>query len=162
MPPQSDLLGSYLQHHWSAAQGGLDLFRRSASGHSDAETRATLAELAEEVADDRRALGELMKQLGVTPSVLGPLIAGIGERLGRLKPNGSLIRRSPLSDVVELEALTAAVAGKQRGWLSLLHVAETDDRLDRDQLEELVQRADHQLERLEPLRLKSLDQLITP
>ena len=43
------------------------------------------------------------------------VLVGVAETVGRLKPNGTLVRRSPLSDLMELEALSAAVEAKRLG-----------------------------------------------
>ena len=47
------------------------------------------------------------------------------------------------------------VAGKAAGWRTLRVLADTDPRLDRDRLDELIARADSQLSLLEDLRLRA-------
>jgi hypothetical protein len=80
------------------------------------------------------------------------------EKVGRLKPNGRILSRSPLSDVLEVEALRLAVEGKAAGWLLLRRFAEQDGRLDPAQLDRLINRAARQAEVLEDLRVKSAQQ----
>ena len=75
------------------------------------------------------------------------------EVVGRLKPNGRLLSRSPLTDVLELEALRDAVAGKSAGWQVLRAVADSDPRLDTVLLDELYERAERQRGELEVLHL---------
>ena len=60
-----------------------------------------------------------MCQLGVSANPLKVGLVRIVERLGRLKLNGRLLRRSPLSDVVELETLVVGVRGKEALWTAL-------------------------------------------
>jgi hypothetical protein len=43
----------------------------------------------------------------------------IAERVGRLKSNGRIVRRSPLSSLLELEMLRLAVEGKAACWRTL-------------------------------------------
>jgi hypothetical protein len=43
----------------------------------------------------------------------------LGERIGRFKRNGRLLRRAPLSDLMEIEALVTAVRAKAAGWQAL-------------------------------------------
>jgi hypothetical protein len=74
-----------------------------------------------------------------------------GEKVARLKPNERVTKRSPLSDVLELEALVLAVQGKALGWRMLLEVQ--DRRIDRQLLDELLMRAVNQRDELEELRL---------
>ena len=48
----------------------------------------------------------------------------VGERVGRLKLNGRLLARSPLSSLEELELLSLGVTGKAAGWRTLRLLAE--------------------------------------
>ncbi|WP_432476982.1 hypothetical protein [Nocardioides sp. GXQ0305] len=141
-------LDVYLQQHWAAAAGGLDLARRVAASHAGSDVGADLATVAEEIADDRVALRELMLRLDLDPGTVVPAVVRLAERIGRLKPNGRLLRRSPVSDVLELEAMRAGVSGKRAGWDALLALAEDVEALPGDELQRLRTRADDQLERL--------------
>jgi hypothetical protein len=80
------------------------------------------------------------------------VLVGVAETLARFKPNGTLIRRSPLSDVIELEALSNAVEAKRLGWVTLRLVGERDGRLDVHELDVLINRAAGQQDHLEDLR----------
>ena len=53
-----------------------------------------------------------MKTLGIAPRTYKVYAGWIGERAGRLKLNGHLLSRSPLSSLEELELLRLAVEGK--------------------------------------------------
>ncbi len=66
------------------------------------------------------------------------------EKVGRLKANGHLLRRSPLSDLVEMEALVLGVQGKAAGFRALRSIAAGDPRLDATDLDRLVDRAECQ------------------
>ena len=145
----------YLTNHWLASKGGLDLFERSARSQHDEETRASLRALADEVADDRTTLRSILDAHGVPDTPIRERLVSLGETVGRLKPNGTLFRRSPLSDLLELEALGAAVQAKKLGWLALRELADDDERLDVATLDDLVHRAEDQQDRLEGLRLKA-------
>src|SRR5690349_19592418 len=46
-------------------------------------------------------------------------VAWAGEKVGRLKLNGRVVRRSPLSPLVELEAIELGIHGKRLLWLVL-------------------------------------------
>ena len=65
-----------------------------------------------------------------------------------MKLNGRFVRRSPLSDVLELEALLSAVRGKRAGWEGMRVLATNDARIDVAELDDLIVRADSQIERL--------------
>ncbi|RYY42300.1 MAG: hypothetical protein EON53_16330 [Actinomycetales bacterium] len=54
-----------------------------------------------------------------------------------------------MTDLVELEAMRTAVAGKRAGWQALLSVVDVHPALDRAELEDLVAQAESQQDRLE-------------
>ena len=89
-----------------------------------------------------------MHRLGLDPGVVAPVLVRAAERMGRLKPNGHLVRRSPASDVLELEALRGAVSAKRAGWDALLVLSEDLARVPSAEVARLRDRADSQLERL--------------
>ncbi|KRF11382.1 hypothetical protein ASG90_16640 [Nocardioides sp. Soil797] len=150
----SEVLEGHLQHHWAGATAGVALFERVARTHPDQEAARQVREIAAEVNDDRESLRRIMASLGFTPARLGALVARAGEWVGRFKPNGRVIRRSPLSDVLELEALRDAVSAKRAGWQVLFTLAEHDGRIDPRHVEGLLERAESQLERLSDLHLR--------
>ncbi|HEV2927958.1 MAG TPA: hypothetical protein VGW74_04630, partial [Propionibacteriaceae bacterium] len=79
-----------------------------------------------EVEEDFQALHEIMRAARVPPDLVLGLAMRLGERVGRLKPNGRLLRRAPLSDLIEVEALVVAVRGKAAGWQALSTVPEPE------------------------------------
>jgi hypothetical protein len=151
MPDRDQLLTTYLSDHLVASSAGRDLFRRAAKSHRDTPRGPQLQRLAREVDEDRDAQLDVMRALGIEPSLLRVTVGRAAEWLGRLKPNGTLVRRSPLSDVVELEAMRAGVEAKVAGWEALLAVADRDPRVSRPRLEELLARAHDQAQRLQTL-----------
>jgi hypothetical protein len=151
-----DLLGIYLNDHLAGASAGLELARRAA--RSQGRDRAALREIADEIAEDREELRTIMTTLGVPVRRYKEVAGWAMEKVGRLKPNGRILSRSPLSDVLEVEALRLAVEGKAAGWLLLRRFAEQDGRLDPAQLDRLINRAARQAEVLEDLRVKSAQQ----
>jgi len=84
----------------------------------------------------------------------------MGEKAARLKLNGHLLARSPLSSLEELEMLRLGVEGKAAGWRTLRVLAGTDKRLDPRRLDELIARAQRQAELLEKLRVRAAGQVI--
>lgn len=106
------LLRIYLQDHHAAATAGTSLARR-------ALRRGELRSLALEIESDKRTLEDVMGRLHVQPSLGKVASAALGERLSRLKLNGRLTTRSPLSDLLELETLEVGVLGKRAMWAAL-------------------------------------------
>jgi hypothetical protein len=154
------LLGIYLNDHLAGATGGLELARRAAGSAAGTEAAGPLQRFAAEVAEDRAALLEMMAALGVPVRSYKVYAAWIGEKAGRLKLNGHLLSRSPLSTLEELEMLRLGVEGKAAGWRTLRALAERDSRLDADQLDQLISRARLQAAMLEELRLHAAEHVI--
>ncbi len=145
--PQRELLAIYLRDHRAGAAAGIRAAERLRD-HGDPPFRQPMTVLAREIAEDRDDLDRIMSDLGVTPSRLKAALAAAGSQLGRLKLNGRLARRAPLSDVLELEALGAGVMAKRDLWLALGVVEPTIPELDADRLVRLQQRAVDQLARI--------------
>jgi hypothetical protein len=135
----------YLQNHEAAASAGTDLFARMSRSQRDRPWGPALVDVGEEVAQDLRTLRGLLRSSGVRPDTVSSLALRAGERVGRLKPNGRLVRRSPLSDLVEVEAGLDAVQAKAAGWAALKVAYRSDPPID---LDELVRRADDQIARM--------------
>jgi hypothetical protein len=138
-------LAIYLRNHEAAASAGADLFARLSSSQAKRPWGAELVALSEEVGQDLRTLRGLLRSQGVQPDAVSGLALRVGERVGRLKPNGRVVRRSPLSDLVEVEAGLDAVHAKACGWQALRVAYGLDAPVD---LDELARRAEDQLARL--------------
>lgn len=147
-----ELLGIYLNDHIAGSTAGLALFRRTAGAHRGTPLGDALTRLAQEVEEDRHALLAVTRALGVPVRRYKVAAGWVVERVGRLKSNGRLVRRSPLSGVLELEALVIAVEGKAAGWRTLRALADDEPRLDPRRLDELQRRARRQSVTLEDLR----------
>jgi hypothetical protein len=147
-PDPRYLLSVYLRDHLAGATAGVRLAERCRRANSGSELGLTLAEIERDISDDRRSLKEMMARLGIAESKAKELIGLAVEALGRLKSNGRLVRYSPSSRVVELEALAAGIFTKRSLWLSLRAVADDYRALDRDELDRLVATATKQYQRL--------------
>lgn len=148
----AELLAIYLGDHYAAATGGLELFRRAADARKGEQDGHTLAELADQIDEDRTALARIMTDLGVSTSQSKTAAGWLAEKAGRLKTNGHLFSRSPLSDVLEAEAMLTGVQGKAACWRTLRALAQTDSRLHADDLDVLLERAAQQSTTLEEVR----------
>jgi len=92
-----------LDDHLAGATGGLALFRRATSSAQGA-SKAELTGLTQQVTQDRQALLTLMHHLTVPVQHYKVAAGWALEKAGWLKTNGRLLHRSPLSELVELEA----------------------------------------------------------
>jgi hypothetical protein len=155
------LLAIYLNDHLAGSRSGADLARRLADTHSDTEAGPVLQRVATQIAEDRESLLQIMAAVGVPVSRTKALGGWIAEKVGRLKLNGRLIGRSPLSSVLELEIMLLGVQGKAAGWRTLRVVAKHDSRLDIARLDELLARAASQIDTLEDLRIQAVEEVFS-
>lgn len=149
---QTDLLTVYLNDHLAGATAGVELFRRVCESDTATDFEKALRRITDEIVEDREALLGIMKSLDVP--VRHPLmwVAWAVEKVGRLKPNGRIVRPSAITPLIEMEGLALAPIGKRAGWVMLRKLAEDDMRLSREQLDELIARANRQADELEMIR----------
>ena len=140
-----DLLSVYLTDHVAGAAAGSKRMRRLAEHEQSASDGTMLALIATEIEEDRRTLHDILAAAHVSPRWYKTATAWLAEQAGLLKTNGRLVRRSPLTSVVELEFMRMGVTGKLALWESLQQT-ELRDRFDFD---ELLQRAKRQLDGLQ-------------
>lgn len=152
---EPDLLGIYLNDHFVGATGGIELVRRAAGSQRGSGTGDVLQRLTAEIVNDRAALLDMMAAVDVPVRRVKSYLAWAVEKVGRLKLNGYVLRRSPLSLLVELEALRLGVQGKAAAWRTLRELADHDRRLDAGRLDELLARARQQADTVEELRVRT-------
>jgi len=139
------LLAIYLRDHHAAGLAGARVAERVGrdSGNDD------LRRVASEIQQDLVVLEGIMSRLGVAPDRVKDTFSRIAERLGRMKLNGRLLRRSPLSDLLELETLVVGISGKQALWVSLREIPS----INVEELDQLLERAEEQKRVVENARV---------
>jgi hypothetical protein len=143
------MLRIYLNNHLVGAAAGVQLAERVARAHRRKPAGSDLALIAQQIREDYEALLRIMHSVDVRPRRTYALAGQVGEMAGRLKPNGRLVRRSPLASLVELEALRLGVEGKRQGWQVLAGVAAREPPLVAGVLSGLQSKAERQAEILE-------------
>jgi hypothetical protein len=152
------LLHIYLNDHRAAMSAERSLVRRMLGSNEGTPYHGSLQEIDGELAEEQRTLDEVAKALGVRRNVAKLALAVVGERIGRLKLNGSVRQYSPLSRVLELEGLQVAAAMRRALWTALSEVSGNEPTLSRFDFDRLRQRADEQIERLGPLHRQAARQ----
>jgi hypothetical protein len=150
-----DPLAIYLNDHLAGATAGMQLARRAAAKNRANDYGPALAELAQEIEQDRAALEDLMRRLDVGRDRLKLLVSWGAEKAGRAKFNGRPLRYSPLSRLEEIELVLLGVHGKLALWRALRQIAAGDARLHDEELETLIKRGESQRGRLERQRLRA-------
>jgi hypothetical protein len=160
-PTTSKYLPIYLNDHLGGSTVGVELVQRIANEYRGTELGSFADALTSEIKADRDALLEIMEQLGASKDQAKVAMGWITEKFGRLKPNGELRERSPLTPLVELEGLSLGIEGKRALWLALTSVDAVAERIGRARLDDLVARAEDQRARLEERRLDAARQAFT-
>src|SRR3954454_21799779 len=142
MAPVNRYLAIYLNDHLAGATLGLELVRRASKEHHG-ELAEFLHELRDQIEQDYRALLEVMAALRVKRSRVKPAVAWAAEKAGRLKLNGQLTERSPLTPLGELEGMATRGAGNLR--LSSALREDGDDQSPPAHPDDLAARAERQL-----------------
>jgi anti-sigma regulatory factor (Ser/Thr protein kinase) len=143
---QTTFINIYLDDHAAGATAGSQRAARLAEAESESKDAAALAGFAADVTADLEALLALMDTAGVEPSRVKAGLASVAEKLGTLKLNGRVLDRSPLSTIIELEAMQMAVRAKRSMWETLQVALPSAAGLDT-----LIGRADEQLDLLSTL-----------
>jgi hypothetical protein len=153
--PGSKFLTIYLNDHLAGSAAGVELARGLAAAGAGGPADRVLRELSADISQDRAALLHIMSTLDVRPRRYKAAAGWLAEKARRLKLNGTLGARSPLTSLVELEMLGLGVAGKAAGWRALRSMADTEPRLDPGRLNELIARAGQQSDKIEDLRIRA-------
>jgi hypothetical protein len=147
-PPDRRVLRVYLGDHLTGADAATARVQWMAQRYADEPWGGGVGEVADGIAHDRAALVDMTRRLGISPPIPRRWLGRLGERVGRLKLNGRVARTSPLTPVVELEALRSGIAAKRSLWATL-EVWAGPLGLDARRLAELGARADAQLATVE-------------
>jgi hypothetical protein len=151
------LIAIYLNDHLAGSTGGVELARRALGANRGTPFEAPLERLATELDEDRAALLDVMRRLGVARDPLKMWAGWAAEKLGRAKLNGRIAGYSPYSRVLELELLGLGVEGKRALWRALERIAADDARLTGVDLRELARRAEAQRRLIERERLRAAE-----
>ncbi|QAT86584.1 hypothetical protein EJ065_5046 [Corallococcus coralloides] len=150
-------LGIYLNDHLLGSTVGVDLAKRTERENRSNPVGQYLSTLIPLMEQDRATLLAVMSAVDARVDPLKVGGAWLTEKFSRLKLNGSWLRYSPLSRLVELEGLCVGSHGRVSMWRSLAKVAAKEPRLARFDFAFLAERAEGQLETLQMLRLRATE-----
>lgn len=152
-----DLLAIYLTDHLAGAAAGSRRMRRLADAERNAADGDVLSQVAKQVESDRITLIEMVRAEGIEQRRYKTILARTAELVGLLKLNGRLFRRSPLSSVVEIEALLMGVTAKRCLWTTLHET----DLAARHDFVSLIASADQQIEALNAAHARRVTELFS-
>ncbi|MCK0113595.1 hypothetical protein MWU75_15725 [Ornithinimicrobium sp. F0845] len=146
----TDVFELYLNDHLAGAEAGRARVRRMAEAHADLPIGPELPGLADQLDGEYQRIVRLLEELGLRRLAHRQVAARVLEQIGRLKLNGRLLRRSPMTPVLELELMRGAVNAKAGLWEVLVGMA-GDLGLDPAEFQELADRVPQQSGLLERL-----------
>jgi hypothetical protein len=150
-----DLLAIYLNDHRAGSVAGIELAKRTLDNNKGTEYEAFLSWLVEDFRRDQEALDGIIDRNSIPRSPVKPGLAWASEKIGRLKLNGAITGYSPLSRLIELETLRLGVTGKLCLWRSLKTSRPADLAVTDEELDELIARAEAQIEGIEEHRIRA-------
>lgn len=142
----------YLNDRIADETGGLELCRRAAEEQADPSVRHSLTALAADMAQDRATLIGLTLGFGIPVRRSHVVFHRRSGATARPERGGRSARRSPLSDLAEIEDLMLGVEGKSSLWQVLRQVDGAAGAFDLRRLDVLGARARAQAALLEGLR----------
>jgi hypothetical protein len=114
-PELEGWLPAYLRDHLAGSVAAVDIARRRRDAEPD-EPRTAIAQLIEDIEEDRARLRELMSELGIVPSVWKQTIAASFSWLGAGR---AAVGSAELNRLREFEVLLMGVRGKELLWQTL-------------------------------------------
>ena len=147
-----ELLAVYCNDHIASAAGGIELVSRMIGVHKGTQYEEGLRQLLDELRQEKSDITATTKALGLPVRQYKQVAVWFAEKASRLKLNGHVLSRSPLSDLVEFEFLASAVRAKRSGFETLRIAAEADDRIDKVLFDSLIAQANRQYRWLTDVR----------
>jgi hypothetical protein len=143
----------YLNDHLAGATFGAHLARRLEAEAGGTDFQPTMSQLAVEIEADLDTLTDLMKRIGSTKDPTKQVTAWVAEKASRVKLSGLTSRNEELGRFLSIEALSLGVEGKAALWTTLRQLRDQDPELRSTDLDDLLQRAQHQRQALEAMRM---------
>ncbi len=122
-------LAIHLNDHLAIALATREVAKRMASQYAGSDLGDLARGLLPRLEEDLRAIDDVIASAGLTRNRFKPALAWGAEKAGRLKLNGHLTGRSPLSPLVELDGLSLGIEASVLLWRNLAAVA-TEHSLD--------------------------------
>jgi hypothetical protein len=141
------LLEIYLDDHWAGAAAGRALAHRLYTNNRNTEWGDRLLGLVNQIDQDDRILRQIRDAFGFDGGKAKRYLAMAGERVSRFKPNGRIVSYSPLSRLLECEAMEAGVSAKRSLWAGLSEAVNGAE-FNGNDFGDLISRADAQIDLL--------------
>ncbi len=148
----------YLTDHLAGATAGVNLAQMATEEHRADEHGAFFGEIASEIKADYETLERLIADLGTEKSATKTAAAEIGSKMMAPKFTGG--DDDEFNAFITLETLSIGVEGKLCMWKALKTVADAYPTLGDYDLDDLLERAQSQRDRIEAKRLEVAPQAL--
>lgn len=149
------LLHIYLNDHRTGSAVALALAERSHASNTGNEFGEYLDDFIPALEDDIDQLDAVFARCEISKDQLKLGAARLGAELGRLKLNGRVTDYSPLSRVIEFEALTVGVLGKRKLWKTIAALPSDHPATSAVDTTRMIERAESQAKQLEELSARA-------
>jgi len=146
-------LDSYLNDHLAGSVGALELVDHWSKLCDGKPLAKFLADLRKGIEEDQKALRELMRALGINESSIRPAGAWVAEKFSRARFAIAGDEMGGLGLVLALETIVMGITGKKLLWRAL--AASDLPRKANIDFVEMEQRAEEQIARVEPERMRA-------
>src|SRR3954452_24640932 len=151
-------LDSYLNDHLAGSISALELIAHWVEVHKGEPLGSFFVETEREIKADQDTLRDVMRSLGVEESKVRKAGAWAAEKLGRARLMIAGDEPGRLGLVLTLEGLIMGVTGKKLMWVAL--AAAKLPALNSYNFEQLQQRAEQQVERIEAQPISAVRQVL--
>ncbi len=145
----------YLTDHLAGATGGCELAQRAAEEHKGTPLGEFFSNLYTEIEQDKNTLEDMTKRLGTQPNPIKQAGAWLMEKVTRLKLSTQTGGAPQFNALLTLETLEMGVTGKLCLWRALKEISEASEVIRSFDLDNLVSRAESQIDTLEKERVKT-------
>lgn len=142
------MYSTYLSEHLLGSEGGISAFKAASKTWKGTPAEHQFLSLVQQVADDHSDLEKIIRTLGYRPHPVKRVLTQGVRLAGRLNPVNVLRHQKAGMTQVELDILLGMLRAKKAMWETLLLVSARDGRLEVPLLEDLVRRADSQLQQV--------------
>jgi hypothetical protein len=149
-----DYLTTYLNDHLAGSVTIIDLLEHLQQSKAGQELQGFLAELRQEVIEDRLTLEELMQRAHVGKHRHRAATAWLAEKLSRVKLRLDDQGNGALYLLEALELVEVGIEGKRALWRSLSVAAQQVPALQGTNYDQLIRRAGDQHDRVEGVRVE--------
>ena len=143
----------YLNDHLAGAMLGSDLAEQIRDQNENTPLGELMRSLASQIEEDRQTLIGLMQRMDSSKNPVKQAGAWVIEKASRAKFGGLTSGEPQLGTFMAVESLALGVLGKLSLWRALAEVADQHPALASVDLNELIERAQTQYDRLEHERL---------